>query len=224
MKQDSSKIVTVHTGNTVLSEDGVILDIPPGWIFYPAGDAGITRKITASGVYWRVQIKVGRRTISKGVWAPSRIVEEAVSSVTGKRGTDEYKCKKESAVIRRDKKQKEYEAEFYDAVVKYLNFADCYREYEAKLAENITIFATPVGSKTVARTTMIPVDERAAKAVMAWMRHKTTNYDDMKIRRVKGERRAVRRTLLSESILLLQRYRKGEPLPSDCRLKKALGF
>jgi len=44
--------------------------------------------------------------------------------------------------------------------------------------------ATPVGSGTVARTERIPIQQRAESAVIAWMRHQTTAYDNMKIARV----------------------------------------
>lgn len=53
--------------------------------------------------------------------------------------------------------------------------------------------AVPVGSGTVARTQLIPLEQRAEAAVIAWMRHQTTAYDRMSIARIKGERREVRR-------------------------------
>jgi hypothetical protein len=79
-----------------------------------------------------------------------------------------------------------------------------------------------VGSGTVARTTMIPLEERAAKAVIAWMRHRTTAYDSMPIARIKGERRQVRRMLAQRSVELLRAYREGEEIGLDCPLQKAL--
>ena len=81
--------------------------------------------------------------------------------------------------------------------------------------------ATPVGSGTVARTKRIPVQHRAAAAVIAWMRHQTTAYDSMKITRVKGKRREVRLALAQRSHELLGRYRRGEPV-EECPLAKAL--
>ena len=79
----------------------------------------------------------------------------------------------------------------------------------AQLAQAVTTHATPVGSGTVARTKRIPIEERAQAAVIAWMRHATTGYDDMKIERVKGKRREVRRQLAERSRALLDRYRTG---------------
>jgi hypothetical protein len=54
------------------------------------------------------------------------------------------------------------------------------------------------------------------------MRHQTTCYDGMAIPRVKGKRREVRRMLARRSEELLTRFRRGEPVPQECPLKRAL--
>ena len=59
----------------------------------------------------------------------------------------------------------------------------------------------------MARTERIPVEERAEAAVIAWLRHQTTAYDHMKIERVKGARRQVRRELAERSRALLDVHR-----------------
>ena len=77
------------------------------------------------------------------------------------------------------------------------------------------------------QTSVGPVDVTdapdAESAVIAWMRHQTTAYDSMKIARVKGERRAVRRQLaeISRAVLDLHRGRISHP-PSGCPLCKAV--
>ena len=87
----------------------------------------------------------------------------------------------------------------------------------------MTEHATPVGSGTVARTQRIPVERRAESAVIAWLRHETTAYDNMKIARVKGKRREVRRLLAERSRRLLKRYRAGDDVdPLECPLRQAL--
>ena len=53
----------------------------------------------------------------------------------------------------------------------------------------MTRHATPVGNGTLARAGHIPIHKRANSAVIAWMRHETTAYDQMKIPRIKGKRR-----------------------------------
>jgi hypothetical protein len=92
------------------------------------------------------------------------------------------------------------------------------RQTAMKLADH----ATPVGSGTVARTKRIPVEQRAEAAVIAWLRHQTTAYDSMKIPRIKGKRREVRRMLAQRSQELLDLYRKGEAVGNDCPLKETL--
>ncbi len=216
------RIVKPGKGNSLTGENGEILYPPAGWGFLPAGDAGITRKITAEGIYWRVQIKKGKRTISMGVWAPLEIIEQAKKTVEANRSTDSYKKKLESSRRSRLKKQTEYEIEFLESVKIFLSFSQCYKELEQKLAEAVTRHAVPVGSGTVARTEMIPIEERAAKAVIAWMRHKTTAYDTMVIPRIKGKRRETRRLLAKRSAQILEAYRKGEDIPGNCPLKSAI--
>jgi hypothetical protein len=70
---------------------------------------------------------------------------------------------------------------------------------------------------------MIPLEERAALAVIAWMRHQTTGYDNLKIARVKGERRAIRKSLAQQSSALLANYREGVMMdPRLCPLQRAM--
>lgn len=216
------RIVMLGAGNTLVSETGEQLTPPAGWVFLPAGDAGLTRKVTAAGKFWRVQAQMGRRIISKGIWAPGTIVAEAQQNIESIRATDAYKKKMAGARRRRDDKQAAFEQEFYQAVRAYLAFAPRFEEMERTMAKAVTVHAAPVGSGTVARTTMIPVEMRAEKAVIAWMRHQTTAYDSMQIARIKGERREVRRMLAQRSVELLQSYRQGRESVRDCPLRQAL--
>jgi hypothetical protein len=215
---ETIKVVSPHKPGTVRDSSGVILPIPETWEFLEAGDPGVTRKVTAAGIYWRVQIRKGRRDISLGVWAPKETIKKAKTETEKVRSTDSYKKNMANAKIRRDKKQDAYAEQFYCEVRLFLSFAECYKDYEDAMAKAITAHAIPVGSGTVARTETIPIEERAAKAVIAWMRHQTTNYDTMKIPRVKGKRREVRRMLAEASMELLSNYRLGNPLSPSCPL------
>ena len=77
----------------------------------------------------------------------------------------------------------------------------------------------------MARTERIPIAARAEAAVIAWMRHQTTAYDDMQIARIKGERRRVRQMLAQRSKSLLDAYRRGEAVDvAKCPLVNALTF
>ena len=105
-----------------------------------------------------------------------------------------------------------------------MNFHERYRDLAGDIAVAVAAHATPVGSGTVARTQTIPIERRAEAAVIAWMRHKTTAYDNMTIPRVKGKRREVRRLLAQKSRLMLEVYRTGKTVdPKKCPLKQALG-
>lgn len=220
--EHGNKIVRPGLKGILISEDGEKLSPPEGWAFLPAGDAGITRKVTAKGIFWRVQVQMGRRLISKGIWAPEETIAMARQEAEAVRSTESYQKKLAGDRLRRNKKQAEYEKDFCLAVRTFLAFAPEHQESEKEMAEAITVHAVPVGSGTVARTTMIPVEERAAKAVIAWMRHQTTAYESMHIPRIKGKRREVRRMLASRSVELLKAYRDGLAPSPGCPLKKAL--
>ncbi|MGI9471116.1 MAG: DUF2293 domain-containing protein [Rubripirellula sp.] len=208
--------------DVVKAEDGSELQVPQGWSLLPPGDAGWTRRVKAAGPTWTVKQKKGRRTFSLGVWAPAESIESAKSQLDAERSTEAYAKRRKSDADRREKKQAAYVEDFYGAVVSFLDFAPCHRELEGKVADAVTTHATPVGSGTVARTERIPIERRAESAVIAWLRHQTTAYDHMKIPRVKGKRREVRRMLAAESRKLLEGYRKGDIAAEACPLRQAL--
>src|SRR5947209_16159399 len=202
--------------NTVRAADGSVLTVPEGWVLLPPGDAGLTRRVKAAGDHWAVQEKVGRRTFSRGVWAPAATIERIRSELEAERSTEGYAKKQEAAARRRETAQIEYVEDFQGAVVTFLAFHPGHADLADRLARAVTEHATPVGSGTVARTKRIPVEQRAEAAVIAWMRHQTTAYDAMVIPRVKGKRREVRRMLAQRSKEVLARYRRGEPATDAC--------
>jgi hypothetical protein len=169
-----------------------------------------------------MQEKKGRKTFSRGVWAPAATIDRIRAELEAERSTEGYARRKEADACCRDKAQAEYVEDFFGEVVAFLAFLPNHAELADRLARAITDHATPVGSGTVARTKRIPVDTRAEAAVIAWMRHQTTGYDGMAIPRVKGKRREVRRMLARRSLELLSRYRRGEPVSEGCPLRKAL--
>lgn len=221
MEIDVRKVKPGKNG-TLTGEKGEVLVPPADWAFLPAGDAGITRKVTSKNPFWRVEIKKGRRTISLGIWAPLAAISSAKEEVSAVRLTEGYHKKKASDTVRREKKQELYSEDFTRAVADFLDFHVRYSVLEKRLAKAIADHAVPVGSGTVARTQMIPLEKRAQLAVIAWMRHQTTAYDNLKIARIKGERRAVRRTLAQQSVALLANYRNGKDVPENCPLLLAL--
>jgi hypothetical protein len=210
------------TARTAITEAGATLQVPAGWELLPPGDAGLTRRVKAAGPTWTVQEKVGRKLFSRGVWAPAATIASARAALAGERSDPAYARKLAADRDRREKKQEAYVEDFRGAVLAYLAFDACHAALAAVMADAVTKHATPVGSGTVARTERIPIEERAESAVIAWMRHQTTAYDDMVIPRVKGERRRVRRMLADRSKALLDAYRRGAPAASGCPLRRSL--
>jgi hypothetical protein len=210
------------TPNSVRSADGSILAAPEGWVLLPPGDAALTRRVKTAGDHWVVQEKKGRKVFSRGVWAAATTIDKIRAELEAERSTATYTKRKESDARRRDKAQADYVEDFLGAVLSFLAFHPAHADLAKRLAKAIADHATPVGSGTVARTKRIPVEQRAEAAVIAWMRHQTTAYDSMKIPRIKGKRREVRRMLAERSKELLGRYRRGQTVGEECPLKKAL--
>jgi hypothetical protein len=209
------------TSNTVRSADGKVHTAPEGWVLLPPGDAALTRRVKAAGGHWVVQEKKGRKIFSRGVWAPAATIDKIRAELEVERSTEGYAKRREADARRRDKAQTEYVEDFFQSVLEFLAFHPQHADLAQRLARAVADHATPVGSGTVARTKRIPVEERAEAAVIAWMRHQTTAYDSMKIPRIKGKRREVRRMLAQRSQELLGRYRRGEAVGKECPLGKA---
>ncbi|MBA4032399.1 MAG: DUF2293 domain-containing protein [Planctomyces sp.] len=210
------------TPTTIRTAAGEIIKIPTGWILLPPGDAALTRRVKGAGEHFVVAEKKGRKLFSRGVWAPASTIEKFQGELEVERSSEAFAKKKVADAKRRELKQEAYVEDFLGAVVEFLSFHPAHHELSRRLAQAVTSHATPVGSGTVARTTRIPVEQRAEAAVIAWMRHQTTGYDDMVIPRVKGKRREVRRMLAQRSKQLLARYRCGEFNSTSCPLKLAL--
>jgi len=209
------------TPSTVKSADGKVLTVPEGWVLLPPGDAALTRRTKAAGDHWIVQEKKGRRTFSKGVWAPATTIDRIREELEAERSTESYAKRKVADARRREKAQAEYVGDFFGAVMSFLDFHSDHIDLAQQMAKAVTEHATPVGSGTVARTKRIPVEQRAEAAVIAWMRHQTTAYDSMIVPRVKGKRREIRRMLAQHSKELLSQYRRGESASVDCPLQRA---
>jgi len=208
--------------NTVRSANGEVLTVPDGWVLLPPGDAALTRRVKAAGDHWVVQEKKGRKVFSRGVWAPAETIDRIRAELEAERSTEGYAKRKAADAKRRENAQAEYVEDFLGAVVAFLDFHPAHAELSQQLARAVTDHATPVGSGTVARTKRIPVEQRAEAAVIAWMRHQTTAYDSLTIPRVKGKRRELRRMLARRSHELLEGYRRGESVPAECPLRRAL--
>jgi hypothetical protein len=207
----------------VRAPDGSLLTPPSGWALLPPGDAGLTRRVKAAGPSWTVVEKKGRKTFSRGIWAPEAHITAARTALEAERATPTYARRRASDQARREREQAGYEVDFANAVLRFLAFSRAFTAHAKRLAVLVTAHAAPVGSGTVARTERIPIERRAEAAVIAWLRHQTTHYDGMRIARVKGARREARRELAELSRALLDVHRRDGPhAPAGCPLCTAL--
>jgi hypothetical protein len=204
---ESLTLAPTGSPHVFVAPDGRRMTPPADWACLPPGDAGLTRRVKAAGPSWQVIEKKGRKAFSRGLWAPAANIERARTEVTAERSTESYAKKRASDTARRERGHAAYAVSFEAEVYAFLRFAQPWQPLARTVARLVAAHATPVGSGTVARTERIPIDERAQAAVIAWMRHQTTGYDDMRIERVAGRRREVRRELaqLSRAVLDLHR-------------------
>ena len=210
------------TDRSVCTDDGQILQVPKDWELLPPGDAALTRRVKAGGATWSVQQKRGRRLFSLGVWVPADRITAIRAELESERSTEAYAKRRAANSARHKRKQVAYVDKFRRAVLSFLGFAPTHELLAQKVADVVTEHATPVGSGTVARTQRIPLEKRAEFAVIAWLRHHTTAYDNMKIARVKDRRREVRSMLAKQSRQLLEKYRNGHSVDDSCPLFIAL--
>lgn len=223
MSEQSCVVAPGPRPGTVRNEHGQVLPVPSGWSLLPPGDPALTGRVKKAGASWTVQEKRGRKLFSHGVWAPADVIESIRGDLQRERADPAYARRLESGRQRRAEEQERYEDDFATAVTRFLAFAPRHGELADRLAHAITTHAVPVGSGTVARTKRIPIERRAEAATIAWLRHATTEYDDMKVPRVKGMRRELRRLLAQRSRQLLERYRRGEPIAAEaCPLRRGL--
>lgn len=203
--------------------DGKRFTVPAGWACLPPGDAMLTRRVKQAGPSWSVIEKRGRKSFSKGLWAPQENIENVRAAVEAERSTDAYAKKRAADAQRRERNETAYAGAFEAEVLSFLRFSPVWADLGRAMAQKVAAHATPVGSGTVARTKRISVAERAEAAVIAWMRHQTTAYDHMKIARVAGKRRQVRRDLAHISRAVLDLHRRDAPHPERaCPLCTAL--
>jgi hypothetical protein len=205
------------------TEAGEVISPPAGWECLPPGDAGLTRRVKAAGPTWTVIEKRGRKKFSQGVWAPAEHIAAARRELDHERGDPAHARRLAAAARRREAAQADYVAAFRAEVLAFLRFAPEHAALAGRLADAVAAHATPVGSGTVARTKRIAIEDRAEAAVLAWLRHQATGYDQMKVARVRGERRRVRQRLAAASRGLLEAHRGGRAHDdAGCALCRAL--
>lgn len=155
------------------------LELPADWEFLPAGDAFVTRRVKAGGMYWNAWRPRGRNRPHRrrlGLFAPTVAISQAHADAEG---TAEQRARQRVVNVRhRDKAEAAYRAQFESAVLAWLEFTPVHADLAVEIARAAAERAVVVGSGRVGRTRSLPLEERAALAARATIRHRFTDYDD----------------------------------------------
>lgn len=155
------------------------LEIPDGWEFLPTGDAFLTRTVKAAGIYWlswqpRSRHRQHRRLL--GLWAPAETIEAA------RLKADETASRRAAGRVQgaraRQRQEERYQDQLQAAIVSFLDFAPEHAALTERITVDTAAHAAVVGSGRVGRTQMLSLDERAALAARAHIRHGYTSYHD----------------------------------------------
>lgn len=223
MPTETRSFLITKSDRLLKDKTGKVFSVPTGWINLPAGDASVTRKVKSLGPTWTVQEKKGRKAFSHGVWAAKKQIEEAITLVEAQRADPKHQKKLAQVKVRREEKETVFGEDFQQQIIQFLNFDQKHHLLVEQLSKLVKEHAVPVGSGTVARSSSVTLEDKAALAVMAWMRHQTSAYDLTSVARVKGARRELRRQIGRQSERILAKYRSGDEIDFKvCPLYKAL--
>lgn len=155
------------------------LEIPDDWDFLPTGDAFVTRRVKAAGTFWvawrpRGHNRAHRRRL--GLWAPRPIIEAARVEAAD---TAEERAKSRVHSTRaRERREAAYQQELEDAIRRFLAFDPAHADLEGEIGREAAARAAEVGSGRVGRTQTLSLQQRAALAARALIRHRHTSYED----------------------------------------------
>jgi hypothetical protein len=157
-------------------EHGLIVP-PANWEFLPRGQAFVSRTVKAGDVFWlawapRSRTRQHRRLL--GLWAPSATIASALRSAADTVAARE--ARREASARSRARREARYERELAQAIVAYLRFAPEHQALADSIARSAAGRAAEVGSGRVGRTRLLSLDERAALAARAQIRHERTDY------------------------------------------------
>ncbi|MGD9792291.1 MAG: DUF2293 domain-containing protein [Acidimicrobiia bacterium] len=154
------------------------LELPGGWEFLPSGDAFVTRQVKNGGVYWVLWRPRGRREHRRklGLLAPTETIGAARAAAVA---TEARRAvQRASNATSRDRAEATYRTQFAETVFRWLDFAPEHDALADAIARGAVEQAAVVGSGRVGRARTIPIEERAALAARAYIRHHHTGYED----------------------------------------------
>ena len=162
---------------------------PDDWVFLATGQAFVTRSVKAAGVFWlawapRSRTRQHRRLL--GLWAPAVAIQSAQRAEANTASA--RAARREAGARSRARQEVRYQDELAQAIVEYLHFAPEHQAMAETVARSAAERAAAVGSGRVGRTRILALDERAALAARAQIRHAHTDYHDrLDELRVRGE-------------------------------------
>jgi len=162
---------------------------PDDWEFLATGQAFVTRSVKAAGVFWlawapRSRTRQHRRLL--GLWAPAVAIQSAQRAEEDTASA--RAARREAGARSRARQEARYQDELAQAIVEYLHFAPEHQAMAETVARSAAERAAAVGSGRVGRTRILALDERAALAARAQIRHAHTDYHDrLDELRVRGE-------------------------------------
>jgi hypothetical protein len=154
------------------------LTIPEGWGFLPRGEAFLTRSVKAAGSYWlawqpRSRHRPHRRAL--GLWAPADAIEAA--RCRAQETEQKRSASRAAGAAYRASQEDRYREKLRTQVLDYLAFTPEHTALASKIATATAEHAAIVGSGRVGRSRALPIDERAALAARAYIRHVYTDYE-----------------------------------------------
>ncbi|TRW43983.1 DUF2293 domain-containing protein [Georgenia yuyongxinii] len=155
------------------------IEIPDDWAFLPSGDAFVTRTVKAAGRYWVAWRPRGRNRPHRrleGLWAPAAAIAEAQTAAA--ETAERRERQREQGARQRARSEDRYRTELAAAILVYLGFDATHMDLAHQIADGAAGHAAIVGSGRVGRTRKLPLEDRAALAARAWIRHRFTDYED----------------------------------------------
>lgn len=155
------------------------LQEPEGWEFLPTGDAFVTRQVKAAGVYWSLWRPRGRNRPHRrllGLLAPAETIARARTQA--EQSAEAQASRRAQGAVYRARKETSYRQELAEAIVAFLDFAPEHADLARSIAVEAAERAGEVGRGRVGRTRQLALDERAALAARALIRHRYTDYEE----------------------------------------------
>jgi hypothetical protein len=194
---------------------------PEGWAFLPTGQAFVTRTVKAAGVFWlawqpRSRSRQHRRLL--GIVAPEATIRSAEQAAVDTEAA--RALRREAGARSRERQEARYRQKLTAAIVDYLAFTPEHQRLAERIAMEAAVRASVVGSGRVGRTRMLSLQDRAALAARAQIRHAYTDYeqqldehlvaglDDELYRALKAEAQAA-----VDGFLQAHRAERPEPQP-----------